>query len=96
MINLFSEEVIKAGNGETGIYQPPCSFIEECGSQLDASLAVSRGIEQGLTREEALIKFNNDQADSFAKRLRSGQVGIKKKRGTDLDNDELEYRAELW
>lgn len=96
MINLFSKEVINAGNGDTGIYQAPCSFIEECGSQLDANLAVIRSIANGLTREQALDKFNNDQALNFDKRLAAGQVGNKKKRGTNLDNEEIEYREDLW
>jgi len=96
MIDLFSAAVQNAGNGENGLYTPPCDFIEECGSQMDAASAVKRGLDHGLTREESLIKFNNNQAVNFKKRLKAGQVGIKRNRGTDLDNEDLEYRPELW
>jgi len=96
MIDLFSEKVQNAGNGESGIYTPPCCFLEECGSQMDASSAVKRGLDRGLTREESLEQFNQLQAINFQKRLKSGQVGIKRNRGNDLDNEELNYREDLW
>jgi hypothetical protein len=92
MINPFSNEVNNAGNCETGVYQQPCNFIEECGSQMDALRAIKHGKEHGITREKAVEKFNKDQILIFEKRLKAGQVGIKKKRGTDLDNENLEYR----
>lgn len=99
MINPFSEEVQNAGNGESGIYTPPCCFLEECGSQMDASSAVKRGLDRGLTREELLEQFNRLQAKNFQQRLRSGQVGIKRTRGNDLDlisEEDLLYREDLW
>jgi hypothetical protein len=96
MIDLFSAEVLNAGNGENGLYTPPCCFLEECGSQMDANSAVNRGLDRGLTRDESLLKFNSDQTVNFQERLKAGQVGIKNNRGTDIDfSDDLEYR-DLW
>lgn len=99
MINPFSEEVQNAGSGSSGIYTPAADFIEECGSQMDANSAISRGMANGLTREESLLKFNKEQAINFKKRLDDGQVGIKRNRGIDLDmisEEDLNYRPELF
>ena len=96
-MDLFSEEVQNAGS--ESMYTPAACFLEECGSQMDATSAVKRGIDRGLTREESLEQFNRLQAKNFQQRLRSGQVGIKRTRGNDLDlisEEDLLYREDLW
>jgi hypothetical protein len=75
-LNPFSTEVLTASN--TGSYIAEASFMDICGTQLDANKAIERAKAKGISRIEALKAFNIASEKSFRARVKSGSFGFKK------------------